>query len=131
MPRPSTAAAQRSFFKIGIASELPQLFLLLRRMVAETNVIRKPPSDASVIASEAKQSIEPQARYGLLCRFAPRNDDAGLPPRKHRLFQVGHAGLAARQHFAELIDQGRRRCMDVLACAATANHAPCGFPDQR
>src|SRR5581483_4465888 len=28
-----------------------------------------------VIASEAKQSIEPQARSGLLRRCAPRNDD--------------------------------------------------------
>jgi hypothetical protein len=27
-----------------------------------------------VIASEAKQSMEPQSKYGLLRRFAPRND---------------------------------------------------------
>jgi hypothetical protein len=29
----------------------------------------------TVIASEAKQSIVPQAKRGLLRRFAPRNDD--------------------------------------------------------
>jgi hypothetical protein len=28
-----------------------------------------------VIASAAKQSIEPQAEHGLLRRFAPRNDE--------------------------------------------------------
>jgi hypothetical protein len=27
-----------------------------------------------VIASEAKQSISPRSKYGLLRRFAPRND---------------------------------------------------------
>jgi hypothetical protein len=30
----------------------------------------------TVIASEAKQSIKPQRKYGLLRRFAPRNDGA-------------------------------------------------------
>jgi hypothetical protein len=30
-----------------------------------------------VIASEAKQSTLRQRKHGLLCRFAPRNDDGG------------------------------------------------------
>jgi hypothetical protein len=30
----------------------------------------------TVIASEAKQSIYPRKQYGLLRRFAPRNDGA-------------------------------------------------------
>jgi len=29
----------------------------------------------SVIASEAKQSMDPQEKSGLLRRFAPRNDE--------------------------------------------------------
>jgi hypothetical protein len=33
---------------------------------------------AAVIASAAKQSIVPQAGYGLLRRFAPRNDEPSL-----------------------------------------------------
>jgi hypothetical protein len=32
----------------------------------------------AVIASEAKQSISPRRKKGLLRRFAPRNDDAWL-----------------------------------------------------
>jgi hypothetical protein len=36
--------------------------------------LRKSPRAYSVIASEAKQSIPPYRKHGLLRRFAPRND---------------------------------------------------------
>src|ERR1700754_493068 len=51
-------------------------------------------------------------------------------PRKYRLFQFGHAGIAPRQHFAELIDQGRRRRVEELAAVMKADHAPRAFGDR-
>ena len=37
-----------------------------------------------------------------------------LLPRKHRLLQIGDAGIAPRQHFAELVDQRRGRRVDEM-----------------
>src|SRR5258708_34840676 len=95
-------------------------------MVAETPSVRNSPT---VIASEAKQSMVRQRKYGLLRRCAPRNDGPALLPRKHRLFQLSHTCCAARQHFAELIDQRRGRRVDVECAEGNAGHAPRTFPD--
>src|SRR6266700_3833320 len=50
-----------------------------------------------------------------------------LLPGKHRLFQLGHAGIAACQHFAELVDQRRRGRVDELAGVTKPDHAPRAF----
>src|SRR5262245_25570028 len=93
----SAAAARRNVFKVGISGS--RLFLLLRRMVAETIGARNPTSGPSVIASAM-----------MACRCLSVSF-----PRKHRLLKLGDAGVAPRQHLAELVDQRRRRRMDVLA----------------
>src|SRR6202035_799923 len=50
---------------------------------------------------------------GLVLRHHPGMTVA-LLPRKHRLLQIGDAGIAPRQHFAELVDQRRGRRVDEM-----------------
>src|ERR1700686_4216322 len=48
-------------------------------------------------------------------------------PGKHRPLQVGHTGVAAGEHLAELIDHRRRRRMAEAAVDAAADHPPLAF----
>src|SRR4051794_14184942 len=48
-------------------------------------------------------------------------------PGEHRLLQLGDAGVPARQHFAELVDQGRGRGVDVATGVAKPDHAAPAF----
>ena len=50
-----------------------------------------------------------------------------LLPGEYRLFEIGDTGVAAGQHLAELVDQGRGRRVDVLADMTEADHAPRAF----
>src|SRR5882757_4136688 len=53
----------------------PPSTAMWRALLADMKISsRQPEAKIAVIASEAKQSIEPQRKYGLLRRFAPRND---------------------------------------------------------
>src|ERR1700692_1377911 len=61
---------------------------------------------------------------------ATRLPDSGatnLLPGKYRLFQLGHAGSAARQHFTELVDQSRRRRVNEATGVTKPDHAPRAF----
>src|SRR5262249_29282459 len=52
---------------------------------------------------------------------------AALPPREHRLFEVGDAGSAADDQLAELIDHRGGGRVDQVAGDAHAHHAPVAF----
>jgi hypothetical protein len=66
-----------------------------------------------VIASEAKQSIAPQNKCGLLRRVAPRNDDN---PQLRDLAACFRASFAA--NIAPSKNRGRRECRALDAPAA-------------
>src|SRR5262249_55066857 len=51
--------------------------------------------NTNVMASEAKQSIEPRGNYGLLRRFAPRNDGEEASERADREIAQPQVGVAA------------------------------------
>src|ERR1700676_4513267 len=53
-----------------------------------------------------------------------------LLPGKHRLLQVGHAGIAPRQHFAELVDQRRGRRVDEMTGVTKADDASRALGDR-
>src|SRR6266702_4924638 len=83
------AAAQSHVFQICMSQSLPGFLRFSGGIVVERSELRNP-------LSASPSSLEPTAR----------NDDIKhLLPGKHRLFQLGHAGIAACKHFAELVDQ--------------------------
>src|SRR5579863_697418 len=49
---------------------------------------------------------------------------ASLFPRKYRLLQLGHTGVAAGEHLAELVNQRRRRCVNELTGMTKPDDAP-------
>jgi len=71
----------------------------LKEMKAKPTPSRKSRSErnyneefSTVIASAAKQSIRPQAKHGLLRRFAPRNDGKWRASNEDEVRMQGRQG---------------------------------------
>jgi hypothetical protein len=70
----------------------------------------------NVIASEAKQSIEPQRKNGLLRRFAPRNDGVqfqNMTPRSRGAMRLRVIASEAKQSISRR--KGRMDCFVAFA----------------
>src|ERR1051325_2478738 len=108
---------------------LPELFLLLawpsslKRSVFATRFA----NTGRFCHCERSEAIHIYASRDMDCLVAflpPMTPGPTLPPRKDRLLQFRDAGVSAGQHFGKLIDQRRRRRMDMLTGMAKADHAP-------
>src|ERR1700738_51834 len=134
------AAAQSHVLRICIfLGTSPKVIILLaawspKRPLSATRLpdiprhCEEPPGRANarpMTGSATKQSIFAAIKLDCFASLAM----TAWPslPGKHRLFQFGHAGIAARQHFAELVDQGGRRRVDELAAVMKADHPPCAL----
>src|SRR4051794_15293394 len=105
--------------------------LLFSRNPDRKSVRRNLRFHCAVSTSARSASDEPihtlrTLRNGLL-RSARNDRGTFLFPRKDRLLEFRDPRSPPRQNFGKLIDQRRRRGVDMLAGMAEADHAPRAF----
>src|SRR3954464_9075835 len=129
-----TTAAMTCFFhdrivQLSLSECCCSLEILIESPYAATRVLI---AQLPRHCGEGKRRSNPHLRTLRNGLLRPARNDRGtfLFPRKDRLFEFRDPRSPPRQNFGKLIDQRRRRGVDMLTGMAEADHAPRTFGDR-